>query len=62
MNINLGVSIDEKTFSKLTAKQQRVALFRTINKGNRFHNFLQYSWLSVLTGYLGLFKTELFGI
>ena len=62
MMLNLGVSIDEKTFSKMKSADQRLALFRSIKTGNKIHDVIQYSWLTLITGYLGLFKIETFNL
>lgn len=45
----MGMEIDEKTFLKLPAKQQRLILYKNLNQTKKWHEFIQYFWLSIIS-------------
>jgi len=44
-----GIDIDEETFLKLPAKQQRLVLYKNLKKTKRTHEVIQYFWLSIIS-------------
>ncbi len=45
----VGLDIDESTFLKLPAKQQRLVLYKNLRKTKRLHEYIQYFWLSIIS-------------
>ena len=45
----MAMEIDEKTFLEMSAKQQRLVLYKNLNKTKKLHEFIQYFWLSIIS-------------
>lgn len=44
-----GINIDEETFLKLPAQQQRLVLYQNLKKTKKTHEYIQYFWLSIIS-------------